>query len=795
MVALPLVPRDTAGEEVSAGAASSAPTGDTYLPHWGPIRRLIHALCKRSRRFNTVVAAVEMRLGREELLCLPQYMALCPTGQCNASCAFCSVTMNRTGIIKRQLPFEQVQRFIGPVARTIRMYGLEGNGEPTLYDRFDDLYRLLTADGATVYLITNAERLRPEQIDLLLTGPTDSINVSLNAATAPTHLQVMKLRHFDRVVDNIKRLTAPPENRPVVSVSFVVTADNIHEVQRFLDFAENELRADRILVRPLSEIANDQGSVEDFRSIVPYECDIRDMLDSVAEYLSDTPRRIRPVPPSKAGVPRRLDARVRRWLRRFVLGDRPPVPGLPTRIEIDPSAFRAFREDPPDEPVSPRGYADRLLAPRRGDWTVVEPRCTVFWHLSRATLACPEGTPPGLLWRSAPVPLPSDRMLTFAVQIGLEAGSLRLAVTTPNGTELAGQEVTPGSHEVVLTVHTGQHRYAILEFHHRGGALRAVIDFGQLRTPQRNLYREFRLPPAPRWQKSIPEINVHWLSGRCVRLRGHVPRGRYLLQSYSIRCLPEQTHRLPIRIDVRRGVLVVGVLSEDFSKWLHQFRFAEGRHEAVLEITTGSNRRVQFVIFSTTDGPFDADIDWLDSIQTASPEPGESSVPSPPADADQPADAGKRVQFARGMMEAVRRRLGRLLRPEIRYHCQKPWTDLHNFTVDGRMDVCCIATGPSQERYALGNLLKQDFQEVWNGERAREFRRTVNSGQPLPPCRRCPMLYAYQGPLFSPAHTIGRFEATLIRWLGWLPGVRLLRGAGVWLIRHILFRGFKEDGS
>jgi radical SAM protein with 4Fe4S-binding SPASM domain len=72
-------------------------------------------------------------------------------------------------------------------------------------------------------------------------------------------------------------------------------------------------------------------------------------------------------------------------------------------------------------------------------------------------------------------------------------------------------------------------------------------------------------------------------------------------------------------------------------------------------------------------------------------------------------------------------------------YCSKPWTDLHNFSVDGRMDVCCIATGASQERFAYGNIFKDSFQESWNGRAAREFRRTVNTPDKLPPCQRCPI--------------------------------------------------------
>ena len=100
-------------------------TEDAALPHWGPLRRAIHARCKRSRRFNTIVSALEMRLGREELLSLPGYMAICPTGQCNALCEFCSVTVNRTGIIKRQLPFDRLRRFIGPVRSSACVHCIE----------------------------------------------------------------------------------------------------------------------------------------------------------------------------------------------------------------------------------------------------------------------------------------------------------------------------------------------------------------------------------------------------------------------------------------------------------------------------------------------------------------------------------------------------------------------------------------------------------------------------------------------------------------------------------------------
>ena len=127
---------------------------------------------------------------------------------------------------------------------------------------------------------------------------------------------------------------------------------------------------------------------------------------------------------------------------------------------------------------------------------------------------------------------------------------------------------------------------------------------------------------------------------------------------------------------------------------------------------------------------------------------------------------------------------------------------LHNFSVDGRMDVCCIATGPSQERYALGNLFTQSFQEVWNGPSAREFRRTVNSANPLPPCQRCPMAYGYQGLFFDRAYTLGRIQARVHKVL--LRNLRRVHMPFTWRITNtvtqatcsmvsaLFFRGFRR---
>jgi radical SAM protein with 4Fe4S-binding SPASM domain len=910
------------GQSAEATARGESPS--TVMPHWNRRQRALHRLCARSRWLNSAVAAFEMLAGKEELVSLPQYMAICPTGQCNASCQFCSVTTNRTGIIKKQLPFEAIDALVSPILGTLRLFGLEGNGEPTLYDRFDDLLFRVTAGGAPVYLITNAERLTREQIGLLLASPVDAVNVSLNAATAPTHREVMKLKGWPQVVENISRLVRwrGTSTSPLVSVSMVVTRQNAHEVQRFLHFCEWELRVDRILIRPLSEIANDSGAVEDLRDLVPYESQINDLFDSIAEYLDLVPRR--------------------------------------AHIVIDPAAFRAFASDPPGQLQCPPGFEQFLLAPRREGWSATTPDTVLEWSAlsrlairsSKEAVAAPD-VEVRVVARSMAVPVPADmrRVLRCRLRTGTGAVGVRI-IDEADGMVNASAFVCATDDRIddrlELVVPAGPERTVRIEVVAGPGAFAAVLDLGMTTTPVMPCPTAL-LPHPTRWQIDTPGTEIRW-NGSILSIMGQAPAGRYLYRTYHVSSVASRHIDLAVDVNVSSGALGIGILSGDGARWLATERFNRGagarsitfdmddsggfqvvlypltdeplvattdwgaqlgprpRHndriftpdELILPVsrewfcdTAGTNvtwvgkcltltapalpkvylvrspafacpalRGVRsfvrfraiiragrlgvgllgaasgtfvvhqsfptgdhavsmdidplgqaslvLVVYSDCDQPLDASIEWESPI-SASPEDGEQDwrggtfdprdgflahaarpEPSPGARAvlDQPVVQPGSIEptsivgrawraYREGGLERVADKTagaaGRFIMPMGRpyaivshvatrlaskalkallarrqgassVYCQKPWTDLNNFSVDGRMDVCCITTGPSQERYALGNIFEQDFQEVWNGERMKEFRRTVNTPQKLPPCARCPMANNYSPP-------------------------------------------------
>jgi len=70
--------------------------------------------------------------------------------------------------------------------------------------------------------------------------------------------------------------------------------------------------------------------------------------------------------------------------------------------------------------------------------------------------------------------------------------------------------------------------------------------------------------------------------------------------------------------------------------------------------------------------------------------------------------------------------------------CRRPWT-LAYVTVGGNVLPCCIApwiTG-HYDGIILGNLYRESLEQVWWGERYRDFRRDLQTSAPPEPCRGC----------------------------------------------------------
>jgi radical SAM protein with 4Fe4S-binding SPASM domain len=66
--------------------------------------------------------------------------------------------------------------------------------------------------------------------------------------------------------------------------------------------------------------------------------------------------------------------------------------------------------------------------------------------------------------------------------------------------------------------------------------------------------------------------------------------------------------------------------------------------------------------------------------------------------------------------------------------CLKAWMSAY-VEIDGSVRPCCMFVHEKKDVWNMGNVLEQDFESIWNGERYREFRRLMASEKR--PCKTC----------------------------------------------------------
>lgn len=714
------------------------PSQDTTLEHWGFFKKGLHGLCKKSKHLNIAVSFIEMHMGRTELVSLPSFVALCPTGQCNAKCVFCSVSENRNGIKKTAVPESTLEKLILQIGSSAWMFGIEGNGEPLLYKKIDQLITTIFSKNAMAYLISNGSLLNDRLIYLLASDQIDSINFSINAATEKTHSRVMGLDNLAQIKNNIRKIVHCRGNltSPALSISLVVTRINVQEIIDFIMLADT-LGVDRVYIRPLSEIANSEGTIEDIRSIVPFEFDIRNLKEEIEDLIQDHAPEI--------------------------------------DIVFDYESFKAVKTNPLDAIQAADRYNNHLIPPNRRYWHFNGDDLFLKWESNKITLAWMNQA--GFGCYCDPIPVKKNVQLKLKFRLSVERGAITISINGSDGVSLLKKRYCENETALdlgqELTVQTGENNWVDISIHGVNQS-RATIEFERVRSYPKQLNRDELLSDSNKWERGHDHRHCHFAGNR-LKINYKGKKYVYLLKSYGIPCTNNETIQLDATITVRHGQLGIGALNADGSNWIKTFDYPRGQYQVVLRFDSGANDRFHIVLFSNSDQNLIAEVQWTSFATDATSSAG-ALIPENPELVERKLELGRnenrsnvekgsgdrwRISKNQASTNASQRfwkkktfDLKRIFQKYNRVYCQKPWTDLSNFTVDGRMDVCCIATGESQKEYALGYLSQNSFQEIWNGPVAQKFRLTVNHQKNrLPPCSRCPMAYQQQGLLFSLGYT------------------------------------------
>src|ERR671933_2456771 len=191
---------------------------------------------------RTATYLARQRLARRERF--PLLVELEPLYQCNLACAGCGKIQHPDHVLRRRMPVEQAVAAIEECGAP--MVSIAG-GEPLIHPEIDQIVGELVARKRYVYLCTNA---------LLMERKMDRFEPSDYFAWA-VHMDGLREAHdrsvcrdgvFDKAVAAIRE--AKRRGFRVTTNTTFFTHDSPESVRRVLDFLNDELEVDDMMISP-----------------------------------------------------------------------------------------------------------------------------------------------------------------------------------------------------------------------------------------------------------------------------------------------------------------------------------------------------------------------------------------------------------------------------------------------------------------------------------------------------------------------------------------------------------------
>jgi len=155
------------------------------------------------------------------------------TTACNYKCYFCNAHshLKKDCPTAQSLPNEAIDRLLKDIhSLKIPEILFAGDGEPFLHKRFLEIIK--ACKGEKVKVLTNGSKL--EQVSAPLFANIYKLTISLNSIDNETHKLIHGYKgdsQLPHILHNIKRLLSLPKARKKLQINYVVTKDNIHELE------------------------------------------------------------------------------------------------------------------------------------------------------------------------------------------------------------------------------------------------------------------------------------------------------------------------------------------------------------------------------------------------------------------------------------------------------------------------------------------------------------------------------------------------------------------------------------
>jgi hopanoid biosynthesis associated radical SAM protein HpnH len=185
---------------------------------------------------------IEQKLRRRDKF--PVLVELEPLFQCNLECAGCGKIQHPEHVLRRRMSVEQAIAAIEESGAP--MVSIAG-GEPLIHPEIDEIVRQLIARKRFVYLCTNAI-LMERKLDQFKPSPYFAWAVHIDGLRERHDESVCRDGVFDKAVAAVR--AAQERGFRVTSNTTFFTHDTPEGVRRVLDFLNDELAVDQMMISP-----------------------------------------------------------------------------------------------------------------------------------------------------------------------------------------------------------------------------------------------------------------------------------------------------------------------------------------------------------------------------------------------------------------------------------------------------------------------------------------------------------------------------------------------------------------
>lgn len=202
----------------------------------------------------------------------PRHLQVEIITHCNLGCIMCprTVALARAATAAeeqawhRRMPYEEFLALLRQFAG-LQTLSLHGIGEPLMHPHLFEMVAAAAQREIQVRFTTNATLLDRNRCRRLIESGLHRLIVSLDGASAPTYEAIRPGAKFERVVDNLRMLTAVRRElrsrRPWIELSMVVQKGNAAEAAGLVSLA-HDLGANGVTLSPMKPPVDQLSALE-----------------------------------------------------------------------------------------------------------------------------------------------------------------------------------------------------------------------------------------------------------------------------------------------------------------------------------------------------------------------------------------------------------------------------------------------------------------------------------------------------------------------------------------------------